>query len=259
MPNENWERLGRFVKERREKMGLTQLDVQKAGGPSAAKQREIENGRTDVLSLSKRRDLERALGWTAGSIDAALKGGDPDPADHPRQVALREIFDEKGPHRDGFLDFLVKYQGFDKHDPEARIRGTLDALRDLLTVAQEVAINSSADERRVEVIQALMAPAGLIRLIELDLDKLLEENFNAEPATPTTNPPATTSGASGATHEEVDAGDRQQQNNVHDLKRGNQGDGLADPQPPFGSDRLAASMGEKGYPDDDDEDHDDAE
>lgn len=57
---------------------MTQSDVATAGGPSAAKVREIENMRTTVLSPGKRRDLERALQWPIGAVDSALGGSAPE-------------------------------------------------------------------------------------------------------------------------------------------------------------------------------------
>lgn len=73
----DWPRLGRYVHERRTELRMTQLDVQKAGGPSDTKVREIENGRAGTLSTSKRRDLERALHWLPGTVDKILDGGTP--------------------------------------------------------------------------------------------------------------------------------------------------------------------------------------
>ncbi|AXQ64759.1 IrrE-like protein [Gordonia phage Crater] len=75
--NEDWPRLGDYVRERRNELRMTQSGVQRVGGPSSAKVREIENKRTTTLSPSKRRDLERALKWTDGSVDAILRGDEP--------------------------------------------------------------------------------------------------------------------------------------------------------------------------------------
>lgn len=74
----DWERLAYEVRARRLALKMTQHDVAAAGGPSAAKIREIENLRSTVLSTSKRRDLERALQWVIGSVDVALEGGTPE-------------------------------------------------------------------------------------------------------------------------------------------------------------------------------------
>lgn len=77
MTKDDWIRLGRAVKARREELGMTQAELQDAGGPSTAKLREIENLRTSTLSTSKRRDLERVLGWETNSVDVVLAGGEP--------------------------------------------------------------------------------------------------------------------------------------------------------------------------------------
>ncbi|GAT01263.1 helix-turn-helix domain-containing protein [Mycolicibacterium fortuitum] len=71
----DWESLANAVRARRLALKMTQFDVGAAGGPSAAKIREIENMRASVLSPSKRRDLERALQWPLGAVDVALEGG----------------------------------------------------------------------------------------------------------------------------------------------------------------------------------------
>lgn len=73
----DWEHLATEVRARRLALKMTQHDVAAAGGPSAAKIREIENLRSTVLSTSKRRDLERALRWAIGGVDVALDGGTP--------------------------------------------------------------------------------------------------------------------------------------------------------------------------------------
>lgn len=73
----DWKRLASEVRARRLALKMTQHDVAAAGGPSAAKIREIENLRSTVLSTSKRRDLERALKWAIGGVDVALEGGTP--------------------------------------------------------------------------------------------------------------------------------------------------------------------------------------
>lgn len=73
----DWPRLGSVIEQRMDELNLTQSEVQARGGPSPAKVREIVNGRSTVLSPSKRRDLERALSWRPGSIDLVLAGGEP--------------------------------------------------------------------------------------------------------------------------------------------------------------------------------------
>lgn len=76
---DDWDALAEAVRNRRSQLRKTQAELQEDGGPSTAKIREVENRRTTALSTSKRRDLERALRWTIGSVDAVLGGGEPTP------------------------------------------------------------------------------------------------------------------------------------------------------------------------------------
>lgn len=70
-------RLAHFVRMRREELGMTQNQVQMAGGPSAAAVRYIEAGKETRPTARTINALERALGWTSGSIQVILDGGDP--------------------------------------------------------------------------------------------------------------------------------------------------------------------------------------
>jgi hypothetical protein len=74
---QNWSHLGRLVRERRTELGLTQAEVQSAGGPSPATLYLIETGRHGSYRPQVLRRLERALGWRAGSVRAVLAGGQP--------------------------------------------------------------------------------------------------------------------------------------------------------------------------------------
>ena len=60
-------------------LGLTQAEVQSAGGPSPATLYLIESGRRGSYRPQVLRRLERALGWRAGSIRRVLAGGRPEP------------------------------------------------------------------------------------------------------------------------------------------------------------------------------------
>ncbi|MGI5274663.1 helix-turn-helix domain-containing protein [Nonomuraea sp. CA-218870] len=75
----DWQRLGRYVKERREQLRLTQHAVTVRGGPSVATVRNIEAATAERYRGSTFTQLEDALGWERGSVDAILRGGDPTP------------------------------------------------------------------------------------------------------------------------------------------------------------------------------------
>jgi transcriptional regulator with XRE-family HTH domain len=70
----SWEKLGAEVRERRIELGLTQEQLVERGGPSTPTLRAIENDRAGRLSPRLRRSLERALQWSAGSVDRVLAG-----------------------------------------------------------------------------------------------------------------------------------------------------------------------------------------
>jgi hypothetical protein len=82
-PDPDWTRLARHVAQRRTQLGLTQSQVQAAGGPSSATIRNIEpvtqtNYRKDILA-----SLERALRWPPGAVDRILAGDEPHPTGQP--------------------------------------------------------------------------------------------------------------------------------------------------------------------------------
>jgi Predicted transcriptional regulators len=74
---QDWPHLGRLVRDRRTDLGLTQAEVQSAGGPSPATLYLLETGRRGAYRPQVLRRLERALGWRAGSIRRVLAGGQP--------------------------------------------------------------------------------------------------------------------------------------------------------------------------------------
>lgn len=73
------ERLGRYVYNRRGELGLNQLEVHAAGGPSNTKLTEIENGRLAQLTNQTARKLDKGLRWMQGSARATWDGGEPIP------------------------------------------------------------------------------------------------------------------------------------------------------------------------------------
>lgn len=73
----DWQRLAKYVVDRRNAYGWTQEDVRAAGGPSTATMRLIEGARQDSYKPRVLASLERALLWRPGSVDAILNGGDP--------------------------------------------------------------------------------------------------------------------------------------------------------------------------------------
>lgn len=101
----DWERLARFVRERRVELGLTQEDARGAGGPSTATMRLIEGALQTSYQPATLRDLEKVLQWKRGSVRAVLAGGEPIVSgDTPAQLPRNEI-DFSGPDKEALRPF----------------------------------------------------------------------------------------------------------------------------------------------------------
>lgn len=72
---DDWRRLGRLVKRRRELLGLRQEDVAEAAEIAVGTVRNVETGnRARGVNLG---GISRALGWEEQSCHLILEGGDP--------------------------------------------------------------------------------------------------------------------------------------------------------------------------------------
>ncbi len=74
-------RFGRIIKERRDELGLTQLQIGDLGGPSAPTIRKIEDGEA-TISMQTLNKLDAPLRWLPGSAARTYAGGVP-AADEP--------------------------------------------------------------------------------------------------------------------------------------------------------------------------------
>lgn len=75
----NAERFGQIVLARRTALGLTQLEVAAANGPSNTKQTEIESGSLVNLLPNMEKKVDAGLQWEKGSARRTWLGGDPVP------------------------------------------------------------------------------------------------------------------------------------------------------------------------------------
>lgn len=87
----NAERFGRMVLERRNHLGLTQLEVSSAGGPSNTKQTEIENGLLATLQPNMSKKIDAGLRWESGSAHRAWLGGEPTPLESVDSTLMEAI------------------------------------------------------------------------------------------------------------------------------------------------------------------------
>ena len=69
-------RLGAAVKARRTQLGLTQIQVWDAGGPSNSTQTAIEGAAQSVISTVTLQRLDTGLGWAPGTAVRILSGDD---------------------------------------------------------------------------------------------------------------------------------------------------------------------------------------
>ena len=80
MSPRNWPRLARYVRQRRDELGLTQEEVAARGGPSTATIRLIETAAQSAYRAKSLRQLAEALGWTPDSPLAILNDREPQAA-----------------------------------------------------------------------------------------------------------------------------------------------------------------------------------
>lgn len=70
-------RLGRLIRERRDRLGLTQADLASRGGPSTTTMSKVEYGKLIPIPRQTRAKIETALNWAPGSVIDVVEGGEP--------------------------------------------------------------------------------------------------------------------------------------------------------------------------------------
>ena len=113
--NEDWGRLARLAKQRRNDLGLTQLELASKASLSIDRIQSIENARVTSYSPRTLAKLERGLDWEPGSIRAILAGDDPKP------VAKRGEYDPQ-PGEIERMDQLYKEWQQDPRDQRILLR-----------------------------------------------------------------------------------------------------------------------------------------
>ncbi|MEU0354931.1 helix-turn-helix transcriptional regulator [Streptomyces cyaneofuscatus] len=82
--SEDYEALGRAVREARVRQGMTQTQLAEVAGVSRATLQNLERGgKLRSLNLVK---IESVLGWAPGSVQALLEGGAPSPIEKMPEV-----------------------------------------------------------------------------------------------------------------------------------------------------------------------------
>lgn len=121
----DWRRLARYVRDRRDDLGMTQEDVRAAGGPSTATMRLLEGALQESYQPVILQRLEKVLGWRRNSVQAVLAGGEPVLAE---EAALAETpaSDRRETRR-----LPILYSGVD----EDRLRPYLDLVEAAVRIA----------------------------------------------------------------------------------------------------------------------------
>jgi len=89
-------RFGRIIKERRDELGLTQMQIGDLGGPSAPTIRKIEDGDA-AISTHTLNKLDAPLRWLPGSAARTYAGGDPTAGDGAAHTASTDESIVSGP------------------------------------------------------------------------------------------------------------------------------------------------------------------
>lgn len=83
-----WERLGQIVGARRAELRLTREELAHEARVSSRVLGDIENARRTNFDATTLMRLESALGWRRGSVEAVLRGDDPELRPEPSPVPL---------------------------------------------------------------------------------------------------------------------------------------------------------------------------
>ena len=129
MTGTEWKRLAALIVRRRTELGMrTTKALADEAGLTPRALGDLENSRRDNYSAGTKLQIERALRWEAGSIDAVLSGGEPKPL--PGGQAQPRVGLEENPAED--IPDLMAFAG-DLLDAAERHGGDMDA--DGMTVA----------------------------------------------------------------------------------------------------------------------------
>ncbi|RXS78866.1 XRE family transcriptional regulator [Streptomyces sp. TM32] len=76
----DWKRLAEAIKDARQALRLTQVDLASAAGVSESTIQNLEAGESRSRIPTSLPRVERALNWREGSAQAVLEGGEPTPS-----------------------------------------------------------------------------------------------------------------------------------------------------------------------------------
>ncbi|MGW2666101.1 hypothetical protein ACWCW7_34540 [Nocardia tengchongensis] len=184
MTDRNIARLGQLALNRRLELGLSQVTVAKAGGPSDTTLTSLEAGTLSKVRPATLSKLDAGLRWVPGSAAAILRGEDPTPLpeyENPEQ--RRDIAAARRPEEQDWVDPLggihvamvpdqlsserinqllvviadldVQTRGLTESEDPAVRRAAASAQRTVTVVSQAVAEWMGGESHLVDLAEAL--------------------------------------------------------------------------------------------------------
>lgn len=96
MKETGWQAIGRIARERRERLGLKQEQLALYEGPGVSTVGKFERAAQASFPLRTQHQMEKALGWSRGTIEqfvAAFDAGQLDPDDWGHDLILEDVPD----------------------------------------------------------------------------------------------------------------------------------------------------------------------
>jgi transcriptional regulator with XRE-family HTH domain len=109
---QDWERLGEAIRQRRQAIGMSQIELAEAAGLGRSAVQGVERGRSYARPQLSHRSIAQALGWTAESIVAVLAGEEPTLSEAgaaPTPAPAAEGANQGSPEVDTLLDDLSEH------------------------------------------------------------------------------------------------------------------------------------------------------
>ncbi|RPA64892.1 XRE family transcriptional regulator [Gordonia oryzae] len=173
--DEDWLRLANEVRSRRLRLGLTQIEVAKRGGPSDTTLSKIEAGTwRPKRAANTLRKVDQGLGWSAGSATGVLEGVQP-------KTSLREIpiaMPAGGGAQQAIADAIERSIARRSRNPELEVQRQLDLLEAVRSAwaAAQPARELGCSDREIENFTmagfGLLISSGTIGIIASDKQAL---------------------------------------------------------------------------------------
>lgn len=225
MPNPDLDRLARYVKARRDELGLRQDELKDRGGPSTTTLTKVESASATLAPVTLRK-LDDGLRWARGSAAAILAGGEPSFTypNLPPPARQRDALPSLRPLSPETVDRLLTSARRVREALDGVVNAVDEPTIELRKAAESIA--GAADVAAIESFGGAFEFARSLRALQ-EYITTTKGTLNANPPIPT-SPDQTQSGASGAP---------------------SKGEEVTPPTPDPNSYELAGDEGPKGIPD----------